>query len=670
MLQVFRKHRKGIFATVAACFVAVLMVGFGMEGVFTNPSSATNTAITVNGNEISFREYSENYERLNNYYRSQYKENFENFRQFLNLEQQTIDGLVAREILKDLQDELGLKVSTKQIEDEIKNNPSFASQLKDKASFKDYLNQIGLTSARLEAVTREQLEGSQLQRILEQLTFVSKKELEKSFFEKNKEMAFYFLEYKAEDFKEQVDTSDENKLLEFYEETKKSYEKPRSVKYNFLRLKPSDYFDNVDYTDEDIEIAYREEKSKFFEPKKVRVQQIIISKAKEEDNKEEKLEELFEEEANEEDSRNGETLPSPADPNQEKRELLETVLARLDGGEDFKEVANEVSEKKEAIDLGLKTLDQLDPGNQNAIADLDLGENSEIIETDDEFKIVRLAEIIDRKTKPLEEVKDQLVTKIKNDNAPVYMIATAEALFTELQDSGRSLVDFAAEKGKEAIELDKLFAANETIPGVTSGLTAKVLPLALGEKELIEIQNEAYIVEVTETKDAYVPEFSVVKDDVMKNYKAKESIVLAKKQAENALLGLQEAKDIVSARKAIKDFAEANGLELKETELSTQTGLQERFLTAENTKREVFTLSKENPVAANTYQFGGSEYVVVLKQEKLADPKKFEEEIEALKGTYEAQVQSRLLNAIVASLKAKADVEVDASLIDNKPSAI
>lgn len=659
MLNVFRKHRKGIFASFVAGLTIILMAGFGMGGAFDSGQKNKTAAITINGKEIGFDEYSRNYERLVNYYRTQYKENFENFRQFLNLEQQTIDGIVAQRLLKDLQDKFGFHVSLEQIEKEIKNNPSYGAQLKDKQAFKDYLKQVGLTSSQLEALIREQLENQQLQKVLGQLSLVSEQELKKTFFENKKELAFSYLEFKSSAFEDKVDTSKEDELKKHFEENKEAYEKPRSVKYNFVGFKAADYKDKVEVLDEDLKIAYEERKAELYLPKKVRLQQIVLKK-----HEKAKLDELFEEEPKKNaGKKKKEKLEKKPSENELKKQTLEKAIASLENGKDFTKLAKKISEEKEEIDLGWKTIDQLSEEQRNAIAEIDLGETSEIVENEKELKIFKLAEVEVERLKTLEEVKDELTAQIKEDNAPAYMTTRTEALFAEFQQGDKKLADFAKGNGLLAVELDKLFSKNETIPGVPNQVTEQVLPLNVGEKDLIEVSGEAFLVEVVETKDAYTPELAEVKDAVVASYKKEKAKELAKAEAEKALSEIAKITGLTETRKALKDYAERNSLELKVTELKTKDTSSERFLTAPEIKLAAFSLSKEAPLVNKVYEFGGDQYLIALKKEKLASDADFAKEKDGLKSSIEAQAQSRLLSAIVARLKAEADIDVDASLI-------
>lgn len=92
-------------------------------------------------------------------------------------------------------------------------------------------------------------------------------------------------------------------------------------------------------------------------------------------------------------------------------EKAQTIFNRLKTGEDFGELAREVSQgpgAKEGGDLGLFKTIELDPRLQEAIKELSEDSISEPITTPSGIQIIKLLERQKGRTKPLEEVKDAI----------------------------------------------------------------------------------------------------------------------------------------------------------------------------------------------------------------------------------------------------------------------
>ncbi|MBU0677722.1 MAG: peptidyl-prolyl cis-trans isomerase [Verrucomicrobia bacterium] len=99
-----------------------------------------------------------------------------------------------------------------------------------------------------------------------------------------------------------------------------------------------------------------------------------------------------------------------------KRKEAERTREIISAGEDFESVARETSEDSRADrggDWGWMKLDDLKQQLRDSISDLKAGEISEVIETEDDFFIVKIEARKDSAITPFEEVKEEIERELE-----------------------------------------------------------------------------------------------------------------------------------------------------------------------------------------------------------------------------------------------------------------
>jgi peptidyl-prolyl cis-trans isomerase SurA len=100
------------------------------------------------------------------------------------------------------------------------------------------------------------------------------------------------------------------------------------------------------------------------------------------------------------------------------REKIQTVLAKLEAGVGFAELAAEYSDSSAAEnggDLGLFNLDSLSEEIRDQIKDLKPGQYTPVLETDQGFQIIYLEDIVQSGGKTLEEATPEIEDKLFNE---------------------------------------------------------------------------------------------------------------------------------------------------------------------------------------------------------------------------------------------------------------
>jgi len=229
-----------------------------------------------------------------------------------------------------------------------------------------------------------------------------------------------FTKISFDDLKEQiVNTSDE--LLSFYEENPVLFYTEETRGFKYFLLNQSDYEDLVQVPDGYINSAYENYINNFENSAQVRFAHIMIDKNNYEDANEALM-------------------------------VINEVQSQLKSGEDFSILASKFSEDLVTKDIGgdleYFEKDIFPVEFDDAIAQMQLNETSEVIELDDTFHILKVTELIESNPLPESEIKDQLLKELIETES----FALLNDDFSKLEDvlfSDASIEDVAESVIKE-----------------------------------------------------------------------------------------------------------------------------------------------------------------------------------------------------------------------------
>ena len=229
-----------------------------------------------------------------------------------------------------------------------------------------------------------------------------------------------FTKISFDDLKEQiVNTSDE--LLSFYEENPVLFYTEETRGFKYFLLNQSDYEDLVQVPDGYINSAYENYINNFENSAQVRFAHIMIDKNNYEDVNEALM-------------------------------VINEVQSQLKSGEDFSILASKFSEDLVTKDIGgdleYFEKDVFPVEFDDAIAQMQLNETSDVIELDDTFHILKVTELIESNPLPESEIKDQLLKELIETES----FALLNDDFSKLEDvlfSDASIEDVAESVLKE-----------------------------------------------------------------------------------------------------------------------------------------------------------------------------------------------------------------------------
>lgn len=286
----------------------------------------------------------------------------------------------------------------------------------------------------------------------------------------------------------------EEEARAYYEEhkTEPLFELPERIVLRYSAFDPADFREGVSVSDEEVASYYERNLSNYTEPEKVRARHILVRVDPE----------------------------ATAEEREAARRKAEALLERLRAGEDFAALAKENSDDPGSAaqggDLGEFARGTMVKAFEDAAFALEPGQTSEIVETMYGYHIIRVEEKKPGRTRPLEEVGEEIREHLIGIQASSAAEDAAYELFYEAEDTG-SLEEAARSLGVET-QVTEPFALGEEIPGIGSDFALTQLLFDLPEgaiPDVTELGGVYYVFQVERKEAPRMARFGEVRDKAM-----------------------------------------------------------------------------------------------------------------------------------------------------------
>ena len=185
MLQFMHKHAKFFYIFF---FLVIISFIFFYVGPIDNNQSPV--VAEVGGEKIALDEYWRLYDRFKKYYEDMYKDKFDRkMEEQLNLKQRVLDTLVADRVLRMKAEELGLRVSDRELQEAIMNEPAFKRDgVFNRDVYLQTLRMNRLTPGYYESMMRQELLTAKIRALIGESVVLTDQDLmglkgDESFFE-------------------------------------------------------------------------------------------------------------------------------------------------------------------------------------------------------------------------------------------------------------------------------------------------------------------------------------------------------------------------------------------------------------------------------------------------------------------------------------------------------
>lgn len=630
MLQVFHNFKKSYVIILLVLVVAFVMTGFGLNMGGSRQSLA---AVTINGEEISYQDFLRERQNLERRYRQVFGENYDNFAANLRLNQQIIDGLIAKKLLQSYAKEIGFVPSREGVRKILMNSGLFQNGY-DQNLYRAYLQQLGMTSSQFEGELELEALTAQFSELIQNASFASKQETEVGVTRAETTYDAEYVTFAPESYMAGIKEPALEDLKKIYEDNSTDYETAPAVSYHYVVFDPAEWLTKVEVMPEDVEFYYTENESRFKLPEQVKISRILLSFGKDD---------------------------SPAKMSELKTKA-EELHNKASVGEDFGSLAQIHSDDFVSKTLG-GDIGWIERGTAaypkevvTAAFSLKVGEVSQLISTDSGYEIIKVTDKKEGSLKDLDSVRAEIEKSLREEQAPSYAAAKAHDFFDAWLKSKKTLDQFALSDGITARVTAALLEGGNDPENLT-GLTTQVLKSPDLKEQMVELGEKTILVGIKEYSPSEVPALENIKPKVLEAWRKKESQRLAE-EAANALV--QAMKD--GAYKTLADAAKT----LKLT-ISSQKGISR----GKNTpvpfsdpalQNELFSTVEARAIPSRSFMISGKRYVYQVSALNKPDPKSIAGKIEQARGQESERLGQILLSSIVNELKSNAEIQINDSI--------
>ncbi len=631
VLSVMRRHAKSWLIKFLIGIIAVVFIFY--FGYSFTARRGLKIAY-VNGELINEMEYQKAYQDLIEAARRRYQGRLnDDLIKALNLKQRALEALIYQKLISQEAKKLGLDVTESESQKAIMSYPGF--QIDGSFDIRRYqalLRQDRMKPEDFEASIALELLDAKLKQFLFSFLEVPEEAVLEYYSYDNERLKIGFVQFRPDEFKKSV-KYDKASLEKYFEENKGRYRIPEQIKLTYIEIDPERFRGNVNIAEKDVEAYYAYNPDMFVEPKQVKARHILLElkpgadKAKEE----------------------------------EVRKAAEAVLKEARQGKDFAELAKKYSQgptSSEGGDLGYFSEGQMEKPFEQAAFNLKKGEISDLVRTRFGYHIIKVEDIKEKRAKPLEEVREQIVEiLVKNVSAEL-----AHEKGLSLMDQMPYEVDlrkYAAQHGLDTKDTG-YFSSGEPIPGVGKSAAEgrSLFSLDINKtSELLELDGKFYIFQVVDKKPSRLPELKEVeervKEDFIDDLAAKE----AKAAAQGYLEELRKGKPWDELAKERHVTPEDSGYFTRNEpipEIGYDAGLIET----------AFGLNKDKRYPDRVFENQKGAYVIRWEGKKGIDRKEYEKEKEQYRFSLMMERHKRAYQNWVQHLKKKAEIEIVTPISD------
>lgn len=595
MLRVMHKYRKSLFGFLIVGLVCMMMTGFGVNLLDRRQQPY---AVKIDEHIITYDDISHERRNLEERYRSMFGKNYQQLIQQLNLNlaQQAVDKSINDYIIEREAIHHDLTVGDEGLSTLIKNSLFGKDRPFDMATYRAFLQQIGMSSTEFEKAVRQDALRQQYVGILRLAAMPSTREARNAVEREEAKFNFDYVELDPADFIKEIKDPDQAALEAYYNDRSSDYELPPRASYDYVVFDPDKFLDLVEVSPDDVELYYSDHQSQFMTEEQIHARHIQLNYSK---------------------------SSSPTEMAAIKTKAEEVHQKAL-SGEAFDSLAlqysDDITTKGNAGDLGWisrgKMAKQFDAGAFKTKE----GAISEVIATDYGFHIVKVEGVRAAAPKDLNEVRSEIETIIRKREAPAYTSEKAHALFEKWQSGKQSLADFAVEHNLVAASTNGLLDREKDPDNNLRGLTGKVLAFPEETKQTVDVGDKTVLVSLKQYKDQEVPALDQIKVKLIESWKNQESVKAARKSAEDLLKSASDQSSLKAAAQAAKHTVK----EGKEQSVSNRT--KSAPFSSPDVERDLFVFQNVGKKPSKVYEVDGKYYLfqassVVKPEQSVIDTK-------------------------------------------------
>ncbi len=627
MLKFIRRNAEAAWVKFMFVAIVIVFIFWGMGGIVSGEKA--QVVARVNNDAIAPVDFTRAYNNLLHLYQNVYKDNFKpELVKALDLKGRAVDQLIRAALLRQEANRIGLSVDDAEVRDAIVALPAFQQDGHfNKDLYMRVLRANQLTPGEFEDSQQEELLVNKLQNLIVAGVHVSEAEVRARYDLDNEKVNLRFIKFDAPTFIPEVKLADAD-VQAYYEKNKETFREPDRVRLEYVLYSPDKFAKDAAVSDAEVQSYYDEHRAEYDKPEQVHARHILFRFA-----------------------------PNATEDEKAKvRTHAEEVLAKVKAGGDFAALAKQYSEDSSAAqggDLGSFSRGKMVPPFEQAAFSLAPGQTSDLVESQFGLHIIKVEGKEDARTQPLDEVRPQIVEKLRQQKARD--LARARAAADRAKASGGESLANIAQAAGLSVSAPAPFSQTDAIAGLGRSPELAKAAFAANAGDIgpvVDVASGSLLFRVAEKLPAHVPDLAAIRDRVESAARTERAQALAKGAAESALADLQKGTDLDSVAKAHNAKVEETG------PFSRQLGSLPNLGVAPDLKKAAFSLTPAKPVAPAVYSVSGSSVVAALKERLPADEEKFKSDKDNLLKQAEERQKQQALEQFVNYLKARANIQV------------
>jgi peptidyl-prolyl cis-trans isomerase D len=595
MLKILRKHSKHWLIAAVIGAIVVVFIFWGMGSMESRRSQEIALVYDQPISVTTYYQYVNLLEKKARFRRDLSEDDVKALREGAQ------DNLINLTLLTMAAHRLGLKVSDREVQAAIINDPAFQQDGKFNPRLYEYF--IGRGRNRnaqklaYEDWVRQQLLAAKVLDTITSFAKVSDAELKEYFRLAREAVQVDYIAVSPGPFIARAKPSDAE-LKAYYQTHQDEFRIPEKIKVRYVVLRSKDFLEQVKITPEEVDDYLQEHRPELVRPQVIRVREIFLA------------------------------LPEKATEAQRRqvKQRAEELLKQVRQGEDFARLARTSSQdeasRKKGGDLGTVSRGQKPVAWEKVAFGLAPGEVG-LARTGKGYHLIKVEQIKETEALPAAETKARVKEKLRQ--AKSRQLARDKAKDLQAETARVSFLE-VVKKSNLIPQETTFFTRTEALSelGATRAFNQEAFTLKPQEVGVAEVPQGYAVMQALNYRPAELPAFEKTKDKVRQVMARQQAQKLAEKEAEKLLQRLRQGEPLTQV-------AAQAGLPLKDSGYFTRIqGFRDQPL-AEPLTSASFQLSKQNPYPDQPIFWQGKYYLLAFKNRKLPTEEEFQAAREDLK---------------------------------------
>ncbi|MCX8012324.1 MAG: peptidylprolyl isomerase, partial [Desulfobacterota bacterium] len=349
---------------------------------------------------------------------------------------------------------------------------------------------------------------------------------------------------------------------------------------------------------------------------------------------------------------------SPEDEKKKAKKKAEEILAQIKSGKPFELMALTYSQDSatntKGGDLGFFAPGQMIKEFEQAAFSLKPGEVSGVVETKMGFHIIKVEEVKEEGTRPLEEVKEEIRERLLKERGQERMKNAVYRDYRLLLKT-KDIKKFSENQGRSLVET-KYFSREDTpfVLGEIGEFKEDIFQANFGEIiPPVYCDGNYYLIKILDKKKSYIPSLEEIKENIVAQL-TKESQKKAAKQ-----YGMELLQKIRQQGIDLKEIANQENLVIKETGFFSRMDTYiPKIGVSPEMSAVAFTLKPEAPFPDQIFEVEDKVYLIKLKaKEGATDKEGFWSKKERFVPKYVLEKSNRQFEAWLKNARAQAEIK-------------